>query len=43
MNCGILVDEFIRMATAHLLSVKGTIITTANYLPTGTPGPSQVM
>lgn len=42
MNCGILIDEFIRMAKNHLLTVKGTIITTATYAPTGTPGPSSV-
>ena len=43
MNCGILIDEFIRMANQHLLTVKGTIITTATYLPAGTPAPSQVI
>lgn len=43
MNCGILIDEFIRMASQHLLTVKGTIITTATYLPAGTPAPSQVI
>ncbi len=42
MNCGILIDEFIRMAKNHLLTVKGTIVTTATYAPTGTPGPSTV-
>ena len=42
MNCGILIDEFIRMASQHLLTVKGTIVTTATYLPIGTPAPSQV-
>lgn len=43
MNCGILIDEFIRMANQHLLTVKGTIVTTATYLPAGTPAPSQVI
>lgn len=42
MNCGILIDEFIRMATSHLLTVKGTIITSATIAPAGTPAPSQV-
>lgn len=43
MNCGILIDEFIRMATDHLLTVKGTIITSATAAPTGQPVPSQVL
>ncbi len=43
MNCGILIDEFIRMATQHLQTVEGTIITSATYSPVGTPAPSQVI
>ncbi len=42
LNCGILIDEFIKMATEHMLTVKGTIITQATAAPTGTPVPSQV-
>ncbi len=43
LNFGILVDEFIRMATQHLLTVQGSINTTATYLPANSPAPSIVL
>jgi len=41
-NCGILIDEFIKMATEHLQTVEGAIFTLASYSPAGQILPSQV-
>lgn len=41
-NTGLLVDRFIRTATAHLNTIKGVISTTSTYPPVGNPGPGQI-
>ena len=41
-NTGLLVDRFIRTATAHLNTIKGTIFTTSTYPPVGNPAPGQI-
>jgi hypothetical protein len=41
-NTSLLVDRFIRTATSHLNTVKGTILTTSTYPPVGNPAPGQI-
>ena len=41
-NTGLLVDRFIRTATAHLNTIKGIILTTSTYPPVGNPAPGQI-
>jgi hypothetical protein len=41
-NTSLLVDRFIRTATSHLNTIKGTILTTSTYPPAGNPAPGQI-